>query len=423
LLRVANLTTSGTTLSSYSYAVDAVGNRQRVVEVTGNRVSWSYDNTYQLRNEQRSGSNSYNITYTYDPVGNRLSLVNGGVPTTSTYDAANQLVTAKTTSGTTTYTFDAAGNQLITRAPSNQITTNTWDFENRLTQSALPAAIVDTFTYNGDGQRVQKIDSTGTTKHVWDGQNIILETDGSNIIQVVYTLQPELYGNLVSQRRSGTTSLYLFDGLGSTIQLTSSTGSVTDSYLYDSWGNILLTTGSTVNWLRYVGRIGCYYDADGGIYLLRARHLLPGSGRFMSTESLGLAIGRISAGATAYEYVRNNPVAFTDPSGNSATLAVGGALGFTVSECLNNAIKACVLPLGVAHIAAFACCLGCFALPPPFSLPCFLACTEAAELPIAIGAATCVAGCFVSCYYQHKPCAVVIPGGGIATLPMTIDIG
>ena len=55
---------------------------------------------------------------------------------------------------------------------------------------ALPSAIVDTFTYNGDGQRVQKIDSTGTTKHVWDGQNILLETDGSNIIQVVYTLQP-----------------------------------------------------------------------------------------------------------------------------------------------------------------------------------------------------------------------------------------
>ena len=46
---------------------------------------------------------------------------------------------------------------------------------------------------------MQKQDSTGTTKHVWDGQNILLETDGSNIIQVVYTLQPELYGNLISQ--------------------------------------------------------------------------------------------------------------------------------------------------------------------------------------------------------------------------------
>ena len=49
------------------------------MESTGNRVTWSYDKTYQLTNEQRSGSNSYNITYTYDPVGNRLVLINGGV--------------------------------------------------------------------------------------------------------------------------------------------------------------------------------------------------------------------------------------------------------------------------------------------------------------------------------------------------------
>ena len=42
-------------------------------------MTWTYDNTYQLKNEQRSGSNSYNITYTYDPVGNRLVLINGGV--------------------------------------------------------------------------------------------------------------------------------------------------------------------------------------------------------------------------------------------------------------------------------------------------------------------------------------------------------
>ena len=230
LLRVLNLSSTSTTLSSFSYALDAVGNRLRVVESTGNRVTWSYDKTYQLKNEQRSGSNGYNITYTYDPVGNRLSEINGGVRTTSSYDAANALTRSQVVAGITTYTSDAAGNLLTSRNPSIQITTNTWDFENRLTQVALPSAIVDTFTYNGDGQRVQKIDSTGTTKHLWDGQNILLETDGSNIIQVVYTLQPMLYGNLISQRRSGTTSFYLFDGLGSTTQLANSTGSVTDSY-------------------------------------------------------------------------------------------------------------------------------------------------------------------------------------------------
>ena len=112
LLRVLNLSSTSTTLSSFSYALDAVGNRQRVVESTGNRVTWSYDKTYQLKNEQRSGSNGYNITYTYDPVGNRLSEINGGVRTTSSYDAANELTRSQAAAGITTYTSDSDGNLL-----------------------------------------------------------------------------------------------------------------------------------------------------------------------------------------------------------------------------------------------------------------------------------------------------------------------
>ena len=54
-------------------------------------MTWSYDKTYQLTNEQRSGSNSYNVTYTYGPLGNRTVVINGGVRTTSTYNPANEL--------------------------------------------------------------------------------------------------------------------------------------------------------------------------------------------------------------------------------------------------------------------------------------------------------------------------------------------
>ena len=67
-----------------------------MVEVDGSVVTWSYDPTYQLTNEQRSGANSYNITYVYDPVGNRTLLVNSGAPTTYTYNAANQMATSQT---------------------------------------------------------------------------------------------------------------------------------------------------------------------------------------------------------------------------------------------------------------------------------------------------------------------------------------
>ena len=161
LLLLANLGTGGTTLSSFAYTYNPVGNRTQVVEVDGSVVTWSYDPTYQLTNEQRSGPNSYNITYAYDAVGNRTLMVNSGAPTTYAYNAANELATSQASAGVTTYTFDGDGNLLTTLAPGNQLTTNTWDGENRLTKVALPSGIVDTFTYNGDGQRVQKQDSTG----------------------------------------------------------------------------------------------------------------------------------------------------------------------------------------------------------------------------------------------------------------------
>ena len=190
------------------------------------------------------------------------------------------------------------------------MTSKTWDGEDRLTRVALPSGIVNTFTYNGDGQRVQKKDSTGTMSQVWDRQNILLESDGGNFIQVVYTLEPANYGNIISQRRGGTSSLYLFDGLGSTRQLTNILGSSTDAYLYDSFGNILLTSGSTTNAFRYVGELGYYYDLDLNSYSVRARYYYPAYGLFFSRDRLAdLRLGSL------YVYALNRPLSFVDPSG------------------------------------------------------------------------------------------------------------
>jgi RHS repeat-associated protein len=277
-------------------------------------VTFGYDPTYQLTNEQRSGVNSYNISYTYDPVGNRTLLLSTGAPTTSTYNAGNELVTSQTSAGVTTSAYDGSGNLLTSLAPGNQRTTNTWDGENRLTLVALPSGIVDSFAYNGDGLRVQKQDSTGTTKHVWDAENMLLETDGLNMIAAVYTLQPLQYGNLISQRLGSVTSYFAFDVAGSARYLLGAAGTPTDTYLYTSFGVMISSSGNTANHFLYGGKVGYYFDNDTSTYYLRRRVYSGVLGCFFCRD--------FPPRDPLYVYCANNPTNCLDPSGLGIVIPV-----------------------------------------------------------------------------------------------------
>lgn len=83
----------------------------------------------------------------------------------------------------TKYAYDASGNLETHVAPAGALTTNTWDAENRLTLVEAPSSVVNTMTYNAAGLRAQKEDSAGTSKFIWDGQKILLETDSADTTQ------------------------------------------------------------------------------------------------------------------------------------------------------------------------------------------------------------------------------------------------
>lgn len=309
ITRLANIASGGATLSSFSYLVDPVGNRRRVVEASGDRVSWTYDASYQLRSEQRSGVNAYYVTHTWDPVGNRLVKIDGGVRTTATYNAANELVWTNDGTGRTTFTFDGSGNLSRQLSPAVARTSYSWDGENQLSKIILPSSVINTMIYNADGLRVEKDDSTGTTKSVWDGQNVLLDANASNITQALYTLQPKLFGNLLSQYR-GSSSFYQFDALGSAIGLTNSLQSVTDSYLYKAFGDLLTSSGSTTNPYRFVGHTGYRFDPDSGKFYARQRNYDVAAARWLSPDLL-LPVRP----PNLYTYCANRPTKLIDPSG------------------------------------------------------------------------------------------------------------
>jgi RHS repeat-associated protein len=119
-------------------------------------------------------------------------------------------------------------------------------------------------------------------------------------------------------------SFYGYDGFGSVRTLGDSTGTVTDTFDYDAWGNSANVTGTTPNLYLYRGE---QYDPDLRLYYLRARHLNPLTGRFLTRDSYA---GDVSDPVTfhKYQYAAGDPVNGADPSG----LLVEYSEGLTLSK-------------------------------------------------------------------------------------------
>jgi len=137
-----------------------------------------------------------------------------------------------------------------------------------------------------------------TTRFIWDGQKLILETDGGGTTQAQFTLGQGVYGDLISQRRGSTSRWYHFDALGSTDRLTGADGSATDTYIYKAFGPLAASTGSTTNPFRYVGRLG-YYDQGSAYIHTHDGEYRTDLGRYLSLGSTGAA-GITGLGLSAY---------------------------------------------------------------------------------------------------------------------------
>jgi RHS repeat-associated protein len=105
---------------------------------------------------------------------------------------------------------------------------------------------------------------------------------------------------------TGTTS-FLPDGLGSTIALTDSAGTLQTQYTYEPFGKTTATGAASTNAFTYTDR-----EDDGtGLYYYRTRYYHPALQRFVSEDPIGFDGGDTNL----YAYVGNDPVNFIDPHG------------------------------------------------------------------------------------------------------------
>ena len=187
-------------------------------------MCYTYDNLNRVT--KRTIKNLSNVilseeTFSYDAAGN---LTDDATNTTFAYGSNNRLTSYNGQS--VSYDFD--GNML-----SNGDLSFTYDSANRLTSSGL-----HTYTYNVENVRISNLfDDFDDTTYVYDTRTklskLLMKTSEGFITKYVYGK------GLIGEESDGTFKTYHFDCRGSTIAITNTSGTVTDTFTYDTYGKLL----------------------------------------------------------------------------------------------------------------------------------------------------------------------------------------
>jgi RHS repeat-associated protein len=152
--------------------------------------------------------------------------------------------------------------------------------------------------------------------------NIASTSSNATATKHIFTPGGELLATVVGTGTSTATTTYLhLDHLGGTNVATDGNQEVVQTLDYFPYGSQRIATGSFSEQRRFIGE---EFDSDTEFSYLNARYYQGSRGQFMSQDPVFVNFGVDKRTATAladpqlqnaYAYSRNNPVAFTDPSG------------------------------------------------------------------------------------------------------------
>ena len=298
--------------------------------------------------------------YTYDALGQLLTVSDGTNTTSYTYDKSGNILTEKyngTTVGTYTYgdsgwkdlltayngetiTYDAIGN------PTKYIgwDTLTWSMGRRLMSLTNDDTSVS-YTYNADGQRVSKTVNGVTTTYYYDDRGSLVLSSCSDGTKLYFYTDAD--GSTDSFEYNGNHYYYVRNAQNDVIGIVDANGSFVARYIYDAWGNITaITDGNGVNVANNASHIAnlnplryrsYFYDAETGFYYVYSRYYDSEIGRWISPEP-NVFNGEFDDGSgllgyNVFAYCANNPIMFMDETGEGIILAcvlIGAGIGLIV---------------------------------------------------------------------------------------------
>lgn len=270
-------------------------------------------------------------TLGYDANGNRTSVVlNGTTSTYTTPTTSNRLTSV--TNPARSLGYDNAGNT------TSDGYSATYNLAGRLA-TLLKAGVTTTYSVDGQGRRVRKLDSTGaasTVVFVYDQGGQLLgeyNSNGAAIREYVWLGNTPVAVFTPDPASATNPPLVYFihtDHLNTPRVVVNPSGALRWSWIAEPFGTTAPNTnpaalGAFAFNLRFPGQ---YADSESGLFYNFFRDYDGSIGRYTQSDPIGLA-----GGINTYAYVGGNPVSRTDPYGLwavtiDAFTGVGGGMTF-----------------------------------------------------------------------------------------------
>ena len=221
-----------------TYTYDAIGNIETIKKGNTQTNQYNYDEINQLTKEINIPQNKM-ITYEYDEGGNITSkkeyrYTNGTAGTTPTKTTTYTYGNTNWKDQLTNYNGKAIGYDAIGNPTTYDGNTYTWQ-NGRQLEGIKNSSKTISYKYNDNGIRTQKTVNATVTNYYLEGNKVIYEKTGSNIIYYTY----DESGNVIGLKYNDTQYYYIRNGQNDIVGILDSNLNQVVSYEYDSWGNIL----------------------------------------------------------------------------------------------------------------------------------------------------------------------------------------